>query len=174
VVERNLQISCPRPPRAFIFVELWLRGRQRRADDSGLARIFQQRPGTVHGRLLSRSVQATRGASSTTAPAGGLTRVGIGQRRKPSKKKEARLATRPDDGRLRGNRRAERSTVAGDSRSEQEMCPWTTSRARTAMRPVDAFNARGVLEYSSDDEYSDDELAGEEESIDPVAALVRT
>jgi len=46
VVERNLQISCPRPPRAFIFVELWLRGRQRRADDSGLARIFQQRPGT--------------------------------------------------------------------------------------------------------------------------------
>jgi len=42
------------------------------------------------------------------------------------------------------------------------------------MRPVDAFNARGVLEYSSDDEYSDDELAGEEESIDPVAALVRT
>jgi len=42
------------------------------------------------------------------------------------------------------------------------------------MRCVDAFNAREVLDFSSADEYANDELVGEEEAIDPVAALVRT
>ena len=68
-----------------------------------------------------------------------------GERRYPSRKTGARLATRPSDGRLRGNKDAQRSTVAGDSRAEQEMCQWETNRARKAMRRVDAFNAREVL-----------------------------
>jgi len=64
--------------------------------------------------------------------------------------------------------------VAGDSRAEKEMFQWATSRAPKAMRRVDAFSAREVLQYSSDEEYADDEWAGKEETIDPVEALVPT
>jgi len=41
-----------------------------------------------------------------------------------------------------------------------------------AQRRVEAFNARPAVEDLSDDEYSESELMGQRDSIDPVAALV--
>jgi len=40
------------------------------------------------------------------------------------------------------------------------------------MPHVDASNARHEVEYGSDEEYSDSELVGVDEGIDPVTALV--
>jgi len=90
----------------------------------------------------------------------------------PSQKAGARLATRPNDGRLRRNKDAQRTTVAGDSRADEEMCQWAKKRACKAMPHVDASNARHEVEYGSDEEYSDSELVGVDEGIDPVTALV--
>ena len=41
-----------------------------------------------------------------------------------------------------------------------------------AKRRVDAFNARNEVEHESDDDYSESELVGGDESVDPVAALL--
>ena len=103
---------------------------------------------------------------------GATSELANGQRRMPSQKAGARLATRPNDGRLRRNKDVQRGTVAGDSRADEEMCQWAKKRACKAKRHVDAFNARHEVEYGSDDEYSDSELVGGDEGIDPVAALV--
>jgi len=84
----------------------------------------------------------------------------------------ARLATRANDGRLKRNKDTLRGTVAGDSRANEEMCQWAKKRACKAQRRVDAFNARNEVEHESDDAYSESELVGGDESIDPVAALV--
>ena len=52
-----------------------------------------------------------------------------GQRRGASKTKGARLASRPGDGRFRGSKDAQRSTVARTSRAEKEMCLWVIRHA---------------------------------------------
>jgi len=103
---------------------------------------------------------------------GATSELANGQRRMPSKKAGARLATRANDGRLRRNKDTLRGTVAGDSRANEEMCQWARKRACKEKRRVDASNARNEVEHESDDEYSESELVGGDESIDPVAALV--
>ena len=103
---------------------------------------------------------------------GAISELANGQRRTPSQKAGARLATQQNDGRLRRNEDAKRGTVAGDSRVDEEMCQWAKKRACKAKRLLDAFNARNEVEYGSDDEYSDSELVGGDEGIDRVAALV--
>jgi len=52
------------------------------------------------------------------------------------------------------------------------MCQWAKKRACKAKRCVDALNARNEVEHESDDEYSENELVGEDESTDSAAALV--
>jgi len=94
-----------------------------------------------------------------------------GQRRKPAKA-GARLANRPDDGRLRGNKDAQRHTVGGATRADDDMRRWAQKRAGKAKRRVDAFTAQDEERHDSDDEYSDSELVGQGGDMDPVAALV--
>jgi len=66
----------------------------------------------------------------------------------------------------------QRGTVAGDSRADEERWQWAKKRAFNEKRRVDAFNAQKEVELESDDEYSESELVGGDESIDSVAALV--
>ena len=94
-----------------------------------------------------------------------------GQRRKPATA-GARLANRPDDRRLRRNKGAERYTVGGDSRAEDEMRRWAQKREDKVKRRVEALTARDEEGHDSDDEYTDSELLGLGGDIDPVAALV--
>ena len=60
---------------------------------------------------------------------GAISELANGQRRTPSQKAGARLATQQNDGRLRRNEDAKRGTVAGDSRVDEEMCQWAKKRA---------------------------------------------
>ena len=66
----------------------------------------------------------------------------------------------------------QRGTVAGDSRADEKRWQWAKKRACKAKWRVDAFHARNEVEHESDDEYSDSELVGGDESIDSVAAFV--
>jgi len=83
-----------------------------------------------------------------------------------------RLATRPNDGRLRRNENTQRGTVAGDSRADEAMCQWAKKGAYKAIWRVKAFSALKKVEHESDEDYSGSELVGGDESIHPVAALV--
>jgi len=93
------------------------------------------------------------------------------QRRKPATA-GARQANRPDDGRLRRNKGAQRHAVGGDTRADDEMCRWAHKRADKAKRRADVFTARDEERRDSYDEYTDSELVGQGGDIDLVAALV--
>jgi len=105
---------------------------------------------------------------------GATSELANGIRCMPSNKAGTRLATRANDRRLRSSKDTLRGTMAGDSRANEEMFQWAKKRACKAKRRADAFNARNEVEHELDDEYSESELVGEDESIDPVAALVIT
>ena len=115
-------------------------------------------------RLVERAAFECRPGSSLA--------LANGQRRRSAQSAGARLATKPDDPRLRAIKEANQSTLHGDRRADEERRQWATRRAGMAQRRVEAFNARPAVEDLSDDEYSESELMGQRDSIDPVAALV--